>query len=381
MALAAGQRPIQTRSALLPVLGASLTGAGASNDTRIGAGGLNNPAIFSRLGTGVTASQLLFDFGRTRRLIDAAELQAAAADDAVRMWRSQVLLDVTRAYYSGLRADAVVRVARQTLEARRLVLDQVRALAEARLKSGLDVSFAEVSVAEAELLLQTAYSDRKAADVALAAAMGEDQSRTYRLVEETEPAGELEDTEALLREALMSRPELIASRRRAEADAMLAKAESRLKFPTVSVIGSAGYMPVHVGGIVQSTYAAAGLNLGLPVLNGGNFRARQAETEFAARATSQGVRQLEIEVSRELRLAVLNATVAAERAGLAQKLVAQTARALELARSRYDLGLSSIVEVSQTQLANTQAEIGLVNAQYDIELQRAVLAFQAGRLH
>ena len=85
-------------------------------------------------------------------------------------------------------------------------------------------------------------------------------------------------------------------------------------------------------------------------------------------------------LSREVRLAVLNANVASERAVLAQKLVNQTARALELARSRYDLGLSSIVEVSQAQLANTQAEIQLVNARYDIQLQRAVLAFHVGRL-
>ena len=379
-ALAAAQQPLQTRSALLPVLGASLTGAGASSDSRIGAGALNNPVIFSRLGTGVSASQLLYDFGRTQRLVDAAELRATAADVTVRASRSDILLYVTRAYYAGLRADALVRVARQTLDARRLVLDQVRALAQARLKSGLDVSFAEVNVAEAELLLESAHSDRRAADVTLASTMGEDQSRTYKLVEEIEPPGEQDEASVLVREALSTRPELVARRHVAQADQMVAKAEDRLRWPTLAVIGSAGYMPVHVGGIQQSTYAAAGLNISLPMLNGGAFRARQAEAEFSARAAQQAVRQLEIDVAREVHLAILNANVARERVELARKLVDQSARALELARSRYDLGLSSIVEVSQAQLTNTQAEIQAVNARYDVQVQRIILQYQTGRL-
>ena len=379
-AMAAAQQPLQTRSALFPLLSASLTGAGASNDSRIGAGALNNPVIFSRLGTGVSASQLLYDFGRTRHLVSAAELRATAADDTIRTSRSDILLFVTRAYYAGLRADAVVRVARQTLDARRLVLDQVQALAQARLKSGLDVSFAEVSVAEAELLLETAHNDRRAADVTLASAMGEDQSRVYKLVEETGPPGELEETSALLREALANRPELIARRREAQAGQMLAKAEDRLRWPTLAVVGSAGYMPVHVGAIQQSTYAAAGLNVSLPMLNGGAFRARRDEAALNARAAQQSVRQLEIDVAREVQLAILNATLATERVALARRLVDQSARALELARSRYDLGLSSIVEVSQAQLANTQAEIQAVNARYDVQVQRAILQYQTGRL-
>jgi outer membrane protein len=345
-AAAAAQGPLQARSALSPLLSASLTGAGASNDSRLGAGALNNPVIYSRLGTGISVSQLLWDFGRTNKLIATGEMRSEAADTAIQATRSSALLGVTQAYYAGLRADALIRVASQTLEARRVVLDQVKALAEASIKSGLDVSFAEVNVAEAELLLQKARNDRQAAAAQLAAWMGEEQTRSYVLVENAEPAGELGNPADLISEAMRRRPELIARRQQAQADRLFAQAEDRLRWPSLSIVGSAGYMPFHVGAIQQSGYAAAGLNIGLPLLNGGAFRARQAEADFRAKATSQQVRQLEIEIKRDVNVAFLNASMASERVGLAQKLADQSSKAFDLAKARYELGLSSIVEVS-----------------------------------
>jgi outer membrane protein len=55
-----------------------VTGAGAAENSRLAAGGLNNPVIFSRLAGGLNVSQLLFDFGRTNHLISQSRLQAQA---------------------------------------------------------------------------------------------------------------------------------------------------------------------------------------------------------------------------------------------------------------------------------------------------------------
>jgi outer membrane protein len=58
----------------------------------------------------------------------------------------------------------------------------------------------------------------------------------------------------------------------------------------------------------------------------------------------------------------------------------QATQALDLAQTRYDLGLSSIVELSQAQLNKTSAEIASASAKYDYQLQRAVLDYQIGAL-
>jgi len=51
-----------------------------------------------------------------------------------------------------------------------------------------------------------------------------------------------------------------------------------------------------------------------------------------------------------------------------------------IAQSRYKLGLSSIVEFSQAQLNQTQAQIQQASAKYDYEAESAALNFQLGAL-
>jgi outer membrane protein len=171
-AAAAAEVPKQYRSAYQPVAFANVTGVGADNGSRLAAGVLNNPAVYTRLGLGLTIAQMITDFGRTSNLIAAARLRAEAQGEVTKSTRAQVLLAVSRAYFVVLRARAVSRVADQTVAARQVVSDQVSALAESKLKSTLDVSFANVNLSEAKLLQIQAQNDVKAAEVELATAMG-----------------------------------------------------------------------------------------------------------------------------------------------------------------------------------------------------------------
>src|ERR1039458_7189893 len=171
-AAAAYQVAPQYRAAYEPNLSGAFTGVGADNGSRLAAGGLNNPVVYNRVGSGLMVGQMITDFGRTGNLIGMAKLQAAAQDQVTETTRAQILLSTSRAYFAVLRAQAVLKVAVQTVAARQTVTDQVTALAESKLKSSLDVSFANVNLADAKLLLVQAQSDLKAAEADLATAMG-----------------------------------------------------------------------------------------------------------------------------------------------------------------------------------------------------------------
>lgn len=378
-ALAAGEVPAQTRAALQPVLSANLTGAGAPDGTRLGAGALNNPVIYSRVATGISINQLLFDFGRTAKLTESATLQAQAEQVNAESVRAQVALQVRQAYYAALRAQAVLRVAEETVESRELVVAQVQALSDAQLKSGLDLSFAQVSLSEAMLLLASAENQRRAADADLAAAMGESQAVSYELVEEPLPPVTVELRDDLVAQAIQKRPEITYRRLEAEAATQFADAERRLRFPSVGLTGSLGAIPTGVDAL-RNEYAAVGLNIGLPLLNGGLFKARQAEAQLRARAAQQRTRELQTKIARDVSVAILNLQTALRRVELSRALAEQARRALELAQARYELGLSSIVELSQAQLAQTQADIQQATSRYEYQTQRSVLDFQTGQL-
>ena len=81
-----------------------------------------------------------------------------------------------------------------------------------------------------------------------------------------------------------------------------------------------------------------------------------------------------------MQLAWLNTQTAFQRLDLTAQMFQQAADALELAQGRYNLGLSSIVELSQAQLNKTSAEIQQASAKYDYQALRAVLDYQLGAL-
>jgi outer membrane protein len=367
----------EARAAYFPTVFGSLSGADAQSGSRIAAGGLNNPIIYNRIAGGLTFGQLLTDFGRTHALVASSSLNAQAQQQTVSGQRASVVLDVDRAYFAALRAQAVQRVAQATVEARQVAFDQVNALAKGNLRSGLDVSFARVNLSTAQLLLVQAQNDTERAFAALAAALGAAAVPSRTLVEEPLPPAPPADSAALVADALRQRPELSAARLSAESASSFASAESSLKRPSVTMTGAVGMLPYFQPGI-SDRYAAVGVNVNLPLLNGNLFAARGAEAAARARAQDLRVRALENEIRRDVQTAWLNARSAYQRIDLTRQLVDQARQALDLAQARYNLGLSSIVELNQAQLNQTQAEIDAASARYDYQVQNAALAFAIG---
>ncbi len=378
-AAAAYQVPNQYKANFEPNMFGSLTGVGADNGSRLAAGALNNPTVYNRLGSGLSISQMVTDFGRTSNLIGMAKLQAQAQDQATEDARARTLLAASRAYFGLLRARAVMKVADQTVAARQLVVDQVTALAESKLKSTLDVSFAQVNLSDAKLLQVQAQNDVKAAEAELANAMGLPGEAGFILADEPMPPPLPSRVNDLLQQALQDRPDLKDLRLEQSADVRFAKAEHDLYYPNVGVIGTAGLVPTGYS-TIAGRYGAVGVNVTIPIFNGGLFKARQTEAELKSKAATQNVSDLENRVTRDVRVAYLNATTALDRLALTVQLLQQAQLAMDLSQSRYDLGLGSIVELSQAQLNVTSAQIANATAQYDYQTQRVIVDYQIGAL-
>lgn len=376
-AAAANQVTIQVHSAYLPTLFGSVTGVGSLSNSSIAAGTITNSTVYNRLASGVSAAQLITDFGRTSNLTASARLRAEGQQDRAKATRAAVILQVDQAYYSALRAASVLQVAQETVAARQTVSDQVTALANVNLKSGLDVSFANVNLSDAKLLLLNAQNDVKSSFAELSVALGFRDPQVFVLIPPASAGPPPTDPLLLIQASLAARPEIQAARVEFNSAQRFAVAEKDLRHPTVTAIGSVGVTPTHADQL-SDRYAAAGVNVNIPIFNGHLFSARQSEAELRAKAAEQSVRFLENRISRDVQLAYLNLTTAYQRVSLTEELLAQATLAMDLAQSRYDLGLSSIVELTQAQLNKTSAQIGNASARFDYDLQRAVLDFQTG---
>jgi len=377
---AANQVTREEKSAYYPTATASLTGAGAMSNSRIAAGFLNNPLILNRYSNGLEINQLITDFGRTSNLVASARLGAKATSESAQQTAQDVLLAVNRAYFGVLRGQAVLKVAEETVKARQILADQITTLEKNKLRSLVDVSFAEVDLAQAQLLLVQAQNNEKASYAELATTLGLANPQPFDLAEEPMPPAPLADPTDLIVQALQDRPDLSSARFSHEAALRYARAERDLWMPTISATGAAGLTPAYQVPL-SDRYAAAGVNVNIPIFNGFLFSARHQEANLRAKAADQGMRDLADRISRDVRTAWLDAGTAYQRLDVTAQLLQHAKMALDLAQGRYKLGLSSIVELSQAELNLTQARIANTSAKYDYQIQHAVLSYQMGQLH
>jgi outer membrane protein len=378
-AQASGFAVHEARSAYYPVLAGNITGVGTEHGSVLSAGAVTTSSIFSRGATGIVGSQLLTDFGRTGSLVESARLRNASRNENVVNTRADVRIEVQQAYYEALAAQAVQRVAQATLDLRRLTLRQVSALAASALRSKVDVSFAEVMVSQAQLDSIRAENNARASHARLSAAMGYGRDQAFTLIDEALPASLSQDIDGLITEALRDRPDLVTLRLNRDSLQSFAVAEKKLRNPTISAGAVAGVAPVRDERLAQS-YSAAGININIPVLNGGLFKARREEADAHASAAGKDVDDLAVRVARDVQVAWLDANNAFQRLAVTATMVAEANEALRLAQARYDAALGSIVELNQAQLDQAAAQVAEATAKYEYLGRRADLNFAMGAL-
>jgi len=376
VALASQQVTREVRSNLWPTARIDLTAVDSNPGTRITAGALNNPTVYQRAAAGTSLTQLLTDFGRTTNLIASANLAAKADDQNARATKEQIILAVDQAFYNALQTQAVLTIAQQTVKDRQTVSDQVGALYKNKLKSELDFSFASVNLAQAKLLLLDAQNNFNGAQASLSAVLGFPNLQNFQLVEDisplTAPSDNVDDLIAL---AFSMRPEILALEFQSESAERFRRAEQDLFFPDIQAMGVVGDTPVR-NPIISSWYGAVGVNVDIPVFNGFLYSARAREASLREQAVKERLRDVRDNIARDVRTSWLGSKTAYDRMAVTQQLVDEANLSLKLAQSRYNLGLASIVELSQAQLQQTQAQIAYVQAVYAYRLALDVLRYQ-----
>jgi outer membrane protein len=377
VALASHQATREVRSNLWPTASVNVTGVEAEPGKRITAGALNNPILYERAAAGAAVSQLIYDFGRTSNLVASANFAEKAQDQDAVATREQILLAVSQAFYEALQSQAVVTVAEQTVNERQTVANQINELFKNKLKSELDLSFANVNLAQAKLLLLDAQNSDDSARANLSMVMGFPSLQNYQLVEDKTPAVQPPaNVDDLITTAFAMRPEILALQFESQSANKFRIAERDLLFPNIRALGVIGDAPFGNAAVANTWYGAVGANMEIPVFNGFLYTARAHEARLRAEASDERLRDMRNQISRDVRTSWLNANAAYQKLDVTQQLLQQANLGLSLAKTRYQMGLSSIVELSQAQLQQTQAEISYVQAGYDYQLSLATLTYE-----
>lgn len=377
---AARERITISRSAYMPQITGNAVRAYADNNTRLAAtNGLNNPLIIDRGSVGIGISQLITDFGRTSDLIDASKFEFKAEKANANLTRTSILLDVTRAYYNLLYAEALQKVAEDSFKARQKIFEQISLLRDVKMKSDLDVSIAKQVLSEGSLLKLKAQSVLGEAMATLSDTLGYGETKKFKLSSNIKITPPPSDLNSLVQSALKTNPELAVLINKKAASKKLTDANRKSKYPTISVLGYAGNTPIrNYSQNIDPNYAAAGVNISIPFFTGGRITAQEKESEYNTKTAGENLTAKKNQLMRDMKISFDAVQNTFKNIDLASQISKNANKTYDLTKARYEIGKSSIVDLSQAQLVKTQAEISSVNAIYEYLIQRSILEYRVG---
>jgi outer membrane protein len=381
---AAKARVDQSFSNFLPQVSASAGYQfGASNREVIQVVGGGTTGVVSnttrRFNGSINASQLLYDFGRTTGRYTASKETAGAQEDSQEQVLQDSLRDVRGAYFNVLTQKALLGVARQTLQSEEARLNQVNASVQVGTRPEIDLLQQRTAKANAQVALirsQNAYATAKAQ---LNQAMGVETSTAYTVQDVTVAAvrGEDDALDALVTRALDARPDVSARERQIRAQESQVKVTKGGHWPSLSATGSVS--DVGENPFNNSTVnAQGGLQLSWALFQGGLVTAQTREANANLRDLQAQKDALRQQVRLQVEQARLNVVATREALTAADEAQVNARERLRLAEGRYRAGVGNIIEVSDAQVAFTNASAQQVQATYDLATSRAELARALG---
>jgi outer membrane protein TolC len=375
---AARERVWQIAAAYLPQVGAnyavnrrqasagSLTGGGGAF---AGARG-QSTRIFNFYSTGVTLSQVLFDFGQNLALVHRARaLEDSAAADAVTQ-RDSVIFDVSQAYFGLLAAYRLRGVADDTVRQNQQHLELAQGRFEVGFAPKFDVTQAQVQLANAELAQVTARNNVTLGRETLRNAMGLSGPLDFEIVDVLDQPRVTIGDAAAVQLAFDNRPELRSIRAELKAAALQIDALEKDYLPKVSANGNYTFSGESYP--LQDTWnMGAAVNLSL--FNGGLTTAQIGEARAALAVLDANEETLRQSVELEVRQAIANVQQGTESIRVAEKGSRQARENLELAEGRYSTGVSSIIELTDAQASLASAEANYVQALVNYRIAVATL--------
>lgn len=380
---AALARAGQARSNYYPQIYANLdasAGAGRINP-RFTIGGFLVQPNLTQYVAGVSVSQRIYDFGFTQSTVTSANLAEQAQETDIGARRAAVVLNIERGYFTSLKRRRLVQIAEDTVRERGIIKSQIEALYRQQLKSKLDLALVQVELTNAESQLVKAKNDLKASYADLNRAMGINGLDEYVLEDVSIQVKPQRPLDRLITDSL-SHPEFRKAKQLTESAEARVRAMKRQYLPTVSAYASGGDFEVGDGSRIVNTstggWWAAGAFISMPLFTGFMIENQVSEANAQKEVAEAGRANIAQALTQQVTTSYLDTITLAEQIKLGEEQVKTGQEALQLARQRYRLGLGSVVEVTQSEVALTGAQTRLADAQYDYKIAEVTLAYASG---
>jgi outer membrane protein TolC len=377
---------LQARSALMPTVDGTFQARNQTVNLKTFGFNFDFPGFalpnvvgpFTVVDTRPTARWTVLDFASLRRYRAVqAGVNTSKAD--LEVTRTQVADQVARAYLATLRADAALEAAQANLDLSKALVDLSLSQKDAGTGTGIEVTRAQVQLANDSGRLIVVRNERNRAGLQLLRAMGLELSVPVQLIDKLGFAAiTAGGIEAALQQARDSRLELRAQKQREAVARMNTSAVEAERLPTVSTFGDYGGIGQPKLGLERTR--SVGVTVSIPLFDGGRRNARRLETNSQLRAEQLRTRDLEQQVELEVRLALDSVRSAESQVATAREGLALAQNEIEQAQRRYQAGVGVPLEITNAQARLDRARDNQILALYSYNVARLDLAVATGHI-
>jgi multidrug efflux system outer membrane protein len=318
-------------------------------------------------------------WGRVRRVVEATDAQALAAQDD----RDGVLLmlssQVATTYWQLRGLDAELAILRNALATRRESQELIEARFNAGLSNELDVSRTRIERANAEADLHEAQRQRNTLEHALSVLVGASPSEPLIAAAPDAVLPQPPSIPVGLPASLLGqRPDLASSVATLKGfNAQIGVAEGAF-YPALSLTGNFGYASENLRNLAQGSarqFSFGPLALSLPVFDAGRNRAnlKLAQARYDEAVANHEARLLT--ALREVEDALSDVQQRQQQGDVQSQAQQAAARALLVAQARYERGVSTYLDVTDAQRSTLAAD----RAAAQIRTQRLLAAVSVAR--
>ncbi len=325
----------------------------------------------------------IYTGGRADILEQAARADASAAAADVAVTEADLRLEVARAFWALVTAQATVAVLDQGLVRTRAHLNDARERMKAGLVPPNEVATAEARESRQRMLSIEASNQHAMSSAELARLTGVDLGQAIEPAAVLEPAAPDGVATSTLADARSLRHERRALEQRIAAADLQQRAAAAGSRPIVAVTGGVDYgrpnPRIFPRADTWNESWDAGVSVAWSLWDGGRTRAEALQAGSAAAAARQRLAEFDSVLSLELRQRVLEIDSGRAAVAAAADAVNAAAEARRVVNERYRAGVATQTDVLDADGALLQAELDRTRALAGVRFAEARLARASGR--
>lgn len=326
----------------------------------------------------ISASQLIYDFGKRDALLDLAQTYKLTTEDQIKLIKNNLTYRTVNVFYAILFLRKGVEVKNEQIN----TLKQHIEVANKRFQTGsatdFDILTTQVRVADAENQKVDIENELSKAEINLRSLLNFPSDKKLNLsgVFKVDSLGY--DSASLLDEAFRNRPEMKLARD-AEKSSMVTKQVASLEdMPDLHVLGMAGikngYQPDLNEAIINWI---VGVNASIPIFDGNLRDAKVEEADANLKSSSENISALERDIKVEVEHAAADVKANRFKINTVKLQVEQAVKAVSRAEIQYRDGVTTNLDLIDATTSLAQARLSYLQIQYknilsNYNLKRAI---------